>query len=239
MKKQFKKRLKKWQLGDYIRQFSIVTGGVLLTLWLTTKISDSSKQREVRQAMQLISLELRDNVRIIRNYGTIYREEARIAGQIMEKEFRADAFPVDTASYFAQRITGGIHRPYRFSTDALEMLKTSGLTAHIADKQQVLDLLSCYNRIELFDSTIALYFDLRKDALLDYDNRHPQVTNVRTPDHITRLFGLTIADERIRHWICSIPRAFDDRFFSINTERIEATIARLEARYGVASEGGQ
>ena len=35
MKKSLKKQLKKWNIGDYVRQFSIVTGGVLLTLWLT------------------------------------------------------------------------------------------------------------------------------------------------------------------------------------------------------------
>ena len=55
MKKSLKKQLKKWNIGDYVRQFSIVTGGVLLTLWLTAKIADSAKQREVRQAMQLVA----------------------------------------------------------------------------------------------------------------------------------------------------------------------------------------
>ena len=59
MKKSLKNRFKKWNIGDYVRQFSIVTGGVLLTLWLTAKIADSAKQREVRQAMQLVALELR------------------------------------------------------------------------------------------------------------------------------------------------------------------------------------
>ena len=50
MKKSLKKQLKKWNIGDYVRQFSIVTGGVLLTLWLTAKIADSAKQRELRPA---------------------------------------------------------------------------------------------------------------------------------------------------------------------------------------------
>ena len=38
MKKPLKKRIKKWKIGDYARQFSIVTGGVLLTLWLTAPV---------------------------------------------------------------------------------------------------------------------------------------------------------------------------------------------------------
>lgn len=199
MKKSLKKQLKRWKIGDYARQFSIVTGGVLLTLWLTARIADTAKQREVRQAMQLVALELSDNAEIIRMYGNLYEEEARIARRIMEKEFSPAAFPVDTASYYSQKITGGLHRPFRFSTDALEMLKTSGLTAHIADKQQVIDLLRSYNRIESFDSNIALYFDLRKEALLDYDKRHPQAILDRSPETIARLFARTIADKSIRN----------------------------------------
>lgn len=199
MKRSLKKQLKRWKIGDYVRQFSIVTGGVLLTLWLTARIAETAKQREVRQAMQLVALELYGNAEIIRMYGNLYEEEARIARRIMEKEFSPAAFPVDTASYYAQKITGGLHRPFRFSTDALEMLKTSGLTAHIADKQQVIDLLRSYNRIESFDSTIALYFDLRKEALLDYDKRHPQAILDRSPETIARLFARTIADKSIRN----------------------------------------
>lgn len=239
VKKALGKRLKSWNIGEYIRQFSIVTGGVLLTLWLSARIAEASKQREVRQAMQLVALELHDNVRIIQNYGFIYREEARIARQIMEKEFSAAAFPLDTVCYYSQKITGGLHRPFRFSTDALEMLKTSGLTAYIADKQQVIDLLRCYNRMESFDSTIALYFDLRKETLLGYDSRHPTMMMDRSPEGIALLFGRTISDESIRNWICSIPRSFDEMFFRQIERQTAETIARLERRYGTASEDSQ
>lgn len=232
MKRSLKKQLKRWKIGDYARQFSIVTGGVLLTLWLTARIADTAKQREVRQAMQLVALELSDNAEIIRMYGNVYEEEARIALRIMEKEFSPAAFPVDTASYYAQKITSGLHRPFRFSTDALEMLKTSGLTAHIADKQQVIDLLRCYNRIESFDSILALYFDLRKEALLDYDKKHPQAIMDRSPKAIARLFDRMISDQSIRNWITSIPRSFDEMFFIRAEEQVEAAIASLEKRYG-------
>ena len=79
MKKSLKNRVKKWNIGDYVRQFSIVTGGVLLTLWLTANIADSAKQREVRQAMQLVALELRDNLQVIQDYKWMYNDEKRVA----------------------------------------------------------------------------------------------------------------------------------------------------------------
>ena len=55
MKKPLKKRIKKWKIGDYARQFSIVTGGVLLTLWLTARITEAAKQREDRKSTRLNS----------------------------------------------------------------------------------------------------------------------------------------------------------------------------------------
>ena len=96
MKKSLKNRFKKWNIGDYVRQFSIVTGGVLLTLWLTAKIADSAKQREVRQAMQLVALELRDNLQVIQDYKWMYNDEKRVAYRLKEHDFSLDGLPADT-----------------------------------------------------------------------------------------------------------------------------------------------
>lgn len=229
-----RKRIKKWKIGDYIRQFSIVTGGVLLTLWLTTKIADSAMQKEVREAMQLVALELRDNVNILRSYESLYNEQARIARQVTAAEYSAASLPVDTVLHFAQQLTGGLSRPYRFSTDALEMLKTSGLTSHIADKQQVIDLLRCYNALASFDAAMALFYDLRKEALLAYDRKHPQRSTQRTPEEIVRTFDRMLADESVRNWVCTVPRSFNTTYFPGIEQAIDDTIAELEACYGSA-----
>ena len=157
MKKSLKKRFKNWHLGDYVRQFSIVTGGVLLTLWLTAKIADSAKQREVRQAMQLVVLELRDNLQVIQDYKWMYNDEKRIAYRLKELDFSLDGLPADTVAYYTRRITGGLGKPYRFLTDALEMFKTTDIASDIADKQIVIDLLRCYNELGAFDNTMNIY----------------------------------------------------------------------------------
>lgn len=130
---------------------------MLLTLWMTSKIADSAKQREVRQAMQFVSLELRNNQQTIQNYATIYTNEKRIAQYLQKSGFNTSVLPPDTVMHYTQRLFSGLAKPYRFSTDALEMLKTSGLTSHIGGKQQVVDLLH-----------IARYIRLHNGALLQY-----------------------------------------------------------------------
>lgn len=229
MKKHLKKRLKKWQIGDYVRQFSIVTGGVLLTLWLTARIADSSKQREVRQAMQLIALELRDNVQVIRNYKWVYNDEKRVAYRLKEHEFSLDDLPADTVNYYTRRITGGMGKPYRFLTDALEMFKTTGVASDIADKQIVINLLRCYNELGAFDNSMELYYDQRTQAILPEQMGE---TLWSANGNIGKAFGKMLASEKVRHWLGMIPRAFDSRYFEANEEKLETMIAELEKRYG-------
>lgn len=228
LKKSVRKRIKSWKIGDYIRQFSIVTGGVLLTLWLTGRITESSKQREVRQALQLIELELQDNLQVIRDYKWIYNDEKRVAYRLKEQDFALDGLPADTVEYYTRRITGGMGKPYRFLTDALEMFKTTGIASDIADKQIIIDLLHCYNELGAFDNSMNLYYDQRTKAVLPDQLGE---TLWSSDKDIGRAFGKMLATEKVRNWLGMIPRAFDTRYFEANEEKLEAMIAELQRRY--------
>jgi len=228
MKKSLKKQLKKWNIGDYVRQFSIVTGGVLLTLWLTAKIADSAKQREVRQAMQLVALELRDNLQVIQDYKWMYNDEKRVAYRLKEHDFSLDGLPADTVAYYTRRITGSMGKPYRFLTDALEMFKMTGIASDIADKQIVIDLLRCYNELGAFDNSMNIYYDQRMKAILPEQMGE---TLWSADTNIDKAFGKMLASKKVRNWLGMIPRAFDSRYFETNEEKLETMIAELEKRY--------
>lgn len=228
MKKSLKKRLKNWNIGDYVRQFSIVTGGVLLTLWLTARITDSARQKEVRQAMQLVVLELRDNLQVIQDYKWMYNDEKRIAYRLKEQDFSLDNLPADTVDYYTRRITGGMGKPYRFLTDALEMFKTTGIASDIADKQIVIDLLHCYNDLGAFDNSMSLYYDQRTKAILPEQMGETLWSADRD---ISKAFGKMLATKKVQNWLGMIPRAFDTYYFEANEKRLEAMIVKLEKRY--------
>ena len=215
-------------IGDYVRQFSIVTGGVLLTLWLTAKIADSAKQREVRQAMQLVALELRDNLQVIQDYKWMYNDEKRVAYRLKEHDFSLDGLPADTVAYYTRRITGSMGKPYRFLTDALEMFKTTGIASDIADKQVVIDLLRCYNELGAFDNSMNIYYDQRMKAILPEQMGE---TLWSADTNIDKAFGKMLASKKVRNWLGMIPRAFDSRYFETNEEKLETMIAELEKRY--------
>ena len=45
-----KSTIKGWRLGDYFRQFSIVAAGIIVTFWGSDRITEYSRQKEVRAA---------------------------------------------------------------------------------------------------------------------------------------------------------------------------------------------
>lgn len=205
---------------------------MLLTLWMTSKIADSAKQKEVRRAMQLVALELRNNLQTVHDYATIYTNEKRIALHLQESEFNTSLLPPDTVIHYTQRLFSGLAKPYRFSTDALEMLKTSGLPSHIGDKQQIIDLLHCYTSLATFDYTMELYFTMRKEVLVAYDDANPQSASLTDQEDFNRQFCRMMADSKIQNWLCIVPRSFDSWFFERTEKEFEEMIDKLEKAYG-------
>lgn len=56
-----KMTIKSWRVGDYIRQFSIVVAGIIVTFWGSDLIAEYTRQKEVRATMLLVAEELEYN----------------------------------------------------------------------------------------------------------------------------------------------------------------------------------
>lgn len=226
--KSLKKRIERWRIGDYLRQFSIVSGGVLLTLWLTARISDSSKQREVSQAMSLVTLELRDNLQIIRWYESLYNDEKRAAEQLQRNGYSASHLSADSIECYRKSLTNGMGKPYRFLTDAQEMFKTTGIAAGISDKGIVIDLLRSYNDLLSFDNAMEIYYEQRTKTLVPLQ----MGKGLRSDDaNADRRFERLLSDPSMRGWLTALPRAFDTQYFDRAAAKLEKMIDELERRY--------
>ena len=56
-----KTTVKSWRVGDYIRQFSIVVAGIIVTFLGSDLITEHTRQKEVRATMLLVAEELEYN----------------------------------------------------------------------------------------------------------------------------------------------------------------------------------
>lgn len=61
-----KTTVKDWQVGDYIRQTSIVVIGVLITFVGSELVTQNSEKKDIQATMSLIRDELKSNRKIIR-----------------------------------------------------------------------------------------------------------------------------------------------------------------------------
>ena len=173
--------------------------------------------------MQLVASELHDNLQVVRDYRYTYGKDKWVARRLLEADFSLAGFPSDTVETYSRYITGGMGKPYRLSNDALEMLKTTGIASHIADKQTLIDLLRCYKELAAFDDYMELYYDQRMQAMLP-----SQMENLHWNSPYHEGFEKTLADKTVRNWIGLIPRAFDDWFFGEYEKKLENMILLLE-----------
>lgn len=228
LKKSVRKRIKSWEIGDYIRQFSIVTGGVLLTLWLTARITESSKQREVRQALQLVTLELQDNLQVIREYEWLYNEEKRVAHRLQKADFSLSAFPIDTVEVYYRRIMNGMGKPYRLLTDGWDMLKITGRASEIDNDQLVYGLSRTYNDIYAFDEKMSIFYRRRGEMLTAYQLGAKHYSHdIGIRENFTEI----LTDKTIQGWITAVPNAFEKDFFEQFANELELLITILEKTY--------
>lgn len=76
--------LKGWRIGDYLRQFSIVAAGVIVTFWGSDLISTHSREKEIRSVMQLIRQELANNYEELKHTRSMIEADIRMSRMLKE-----------------------------------------------------------------------------------------------------------------------------------------------------------
>lgn len=77
--------------------------------------------------MQLVAFELHDNLQVVRDYKYTYSKDKWVARRLLGG-FSLAGFPSDTIETYSRYIVG-VGKPHRLSSDALEMLKTTGIAS--------------------------------------------------------------------------------------------------------------
>ena len=146
--------LKGWRIGDYLRQFSIVAAGVIVTFWGSDLINTHSREKEIRSVMQLIRQELANNYEELKHTRSMIEADIRMSRMLKE----------DTIEKYWEFFSSSA--ALNVDTDALEVLKGSQLMQHINDKQMLQDLLQTYGYIERMRKDISDYYNLKNNAIM-------------------------------------------------------------------------
>lgn len=147
----------RWTLRDYLLQLSVVIVGIMVTFIGSDLISSWSHSREVKAAMQLVVSELKVNrTKVDRVCRSLIKDRHGML-MFMNYRFNTELIPDDSLLYYSNPHIIGSSVEVILQSDALEVLKSSGLITSIEDKEQLLCVLRSYNRLESFCESLDSY----------------------------------------------------------------------------------
>lgn len=153
------------RLGDYLRQFSIVAGGVIVTFWGSALITEYTLQKQVRMTMHLMTEELQYNREKIRNIKKLTAEDVHMSSLLLKNKLDITRIPIDTLLAY-QRFFSNMSE-FKYKQDALEVLKGSSQMQYIADKKMLQDILQTYYRLESLRTDLEQYYELKTKVLYE------------------------------------------------------------------------
>lgn len=227
-KKGFKifRRIKKWRLGDYFRQLSAIIIGVVVTFIGSDLINAHYKQKEVASVMHLIQTEmLRNQEQIIWLGKKIIREES-IIKKLAAYDFDHTRIPLDTLAAYQNDINGII--PLYYSTTSLEVLKSSALIPHIADKEFLLKLIMTYEHTQRLSELVDAFYAKGDSA---WKSVIAGVNLKADWDAPNVFYSIILQDKSMRNYLASVAGFFDASDFSNVSDEIEECVRYIEKNY--------
>lgn len=95
-----KTTVKGWQVGDYIRQTSIVVIGVLITFAGSELVTQNSEKKDIQATMSLIRDELKSNRENYESIVSEFREDERLSSLLVEYDLKHRTIPEDSLIQF-------------------------------------------------------------------------------------------------------------------------------------------
>ncbi len=229
--KRVKNTVRGWRIGDFIRQLAIVVLGIVITFWGSDAISDYKKKKEVRSVMLLVKEELIQNRELFNDLVEQWRKERHISLMLTDNGFQYQNIPIDTLEKYKSVITD--IRNYSLSTDALDVLKGSGLLQSVPDKNLVLQLNKTYMTLRGFESSIATLGNKKMkmfEAADRYDIDESDGKLIDSGDCLA-LYKVYLSLPETKGYIRTVPGFFYGDPFPKIDAMIQETIQAIEQKY--------
>lgn len=222
----FWRRIKSWRIGDYFRQFSVVTAGIVVTFVGSDLISNYSTDKEIRSTMNLIVKELESNRAELNTFIEKHENDRLIASYLVDSKFDVSNIAVDTLqkyfSFMSQLSS------FRYSTDALDVLKGSSLMQKIDDKDILLSLIKTYQDFQNIQQAVVEYYDLKKSVIVPLALSSDDTSN----GDIYSSYALPLSVVEMRNFCVITIGFFDDGYLRGKIADIDKFTSKLRGVIG-------
>ena len=225
----FIRYLKKSSVVKYLRELSIVIIGVLITLTITNLTSLNSKRKEVRDMVELIKIELRDNLESIEEIEQRWITEQRIFSLVKTYIDDLEQIPPDTLKNHIV-VIGALHSVLN-EKDSYEIFKSSLLTQYVKDKDFLRRLSRAYRRIEGLNTQLIKYSDVKSEAFKEiYKNLSEEEIQQWTQGQVYDYFRIPLNYTSYRSFVYAGGSIISPNEFERSKKAVRAMLEEIEKR---------
>lgn len=222
------KKKKNGQLfNNFILNFLAVVLGILITFGGNAIIERNKEARNLKSCLELVSSELRENLKWIDYGDSLLGRQAEAAAFLAKYENDYSKAPVDSLNMMANEPL--MICELSFYTDAFELLKNSGVLAKIENKELALDIFHAYGNMKDYLTFFKMFHEHKKQYL------EPAMTNKITAllakDRIgaAELWAGIASTKEGRQFLREIQRFLFMYDSSETIASVKNTIERIEA----------
>lgn len=214
------------RMGDFVCNFTAVVLGIILTFMGSDWIENRNTQRDVKSALQLVKAELETNRETILDGKKRIEQEIRAAHFLLKNKDSLSFVSKDSLSYY-------FNMPFQtsfitFTTDALELMKSSALFPQIKNKQLGLSIIQAYVSIKAVDALYATYQNLKKERN-DWLDTKPEVKRLYVQKlSADQLWSRLLATDEGLDLLFQIPNLINLESFDYLITDIDNTIKAIE-----------
>lgn len=216
--------------GDYLRDLSIVILGVAVTFIGSALITRHTVNKDIRENMRLIKIELDKNVMKVHEIMDYIAEDVRIGREVLSQDYRM--LPQDTLAAYASAVSRV--QIFSYTQDALEILKASSLMPDVKDKQLLLNIFRCY---EAFGNVVAAveFYNNRKQWALTYNDDKDYI--VMRDGNVYDRWELYMNSDYMCDFLSNNHDIVARSDFDAMLEEIQKVIDAIAETYGITESG--
>lgn len=218
-----------WRLGDYFRQFSIVAAGIIVTFWGSDKITEHSRQKEVRATMQLVAEELEYNRKELREVKRLLDIDVHMSIVLSKHKMDISDIPSDTILKYDKLFNN--MSEFSYKTDALDVLKGSSLMQYISDKRMLQDLLQAYFILERRKKDVTDYYAAKTDVIMSLAMSKDMRFALKSDNSFRDQVSFLLSHDRFVNFVIMVPGfLYWDEFDALD-EMLSEQIEVLKDKY--------
>ena len=224
-----KSAIKDWRLGDYFRQFSIVAAGIIVTFWGSDKLTEHTRQKEVRAVMQLVAEELEHNREELHDIRRLLNIDIHMSSLLLERKMDISEIPMDTLWKYDKLFNNIAEFFYR--TDALDVLKGSSLMQYIPDKRLLQDVLQAYFELERRRKDVSDYYAAKTHVIMGTAMSQKTEDVLRSDRNYRDEVLFLLGHNNFNNFVIMVPGFLNWDDFDKLDELLDRQIQTLKAKY--------